>query len=54
MPASCSPTKVRQFVNETVLASADLVITNDYDQSMFCSTNEPIPFETIDIVAMYV
>ncbi|KAL7051624.1 hypothetical protein ACKWTF_004536 [Chironomus riparius] len=54
MPASCSTTKIRQFVNETVLASADLVITNDYDQSMFCSTNEPIPFETIDIVAIII
>ena len=53
LPASCSTTKIRQYVNETVLASADLIITNDYDQSRFCSTNDPIPFETIDIVVMY-
>ena len=54
LPSSCSTTKIRQYVNETVLAAADLIITNDYDQSMFCSTNEPIPFEIIDIIAMYV
>lgn len=54
LPSSCSTSKVRNYVNETILASADLVITNDYDQSMFCSTKDSIPIETIDIIAMYV
>jgi hypothetical protein len=52
LPAVCSINKIRSYVNDTILASADLIITNDYDQSLFCSTNDSIPLETIDIVAM--
>lgn len=53
VPALCSTAKVRNFVAE-FLASADLILTNDYDQSMFCRTNEPQPLETLDIIAMWV
>jgi hypothetical protein len=54
LPASCSPAKIRSYANETILARADLEITSDYDQAIFCSTNDAIPLETIDVVAMYV
>ncbi|KAG5678859.1 hypothetical protein PVAND_008490 [Polypedilum vanderplanki] len=54
LPSTCSAAKIRHYVNETVLSSSDLVITNDYDQSIFCSTNDSIPFETIDVVAIVI
>lgn len=53
LPASCSTKNIRNFIGE-FLAPADLVLTNDYDQSMFCRTNDTIPLETIDIITMQV
>ena len=51
MPSSCSTSKIQSFVI-SFLKDADLEITNDYDQSQWCVTNESKPFETIDIVCM--
>lgn len=51
LPATCSTTKVRSFVSDFI-ASADLIVTNDYDQSIFCHTSDPKPLETLDIIAM--
>ena len=51
VPATCSTTKMQSFVGEFI-ASADLIVTNDYDQSIFCHTSELPALETIDIVAL--
>lgn len=51
VPSTCSSEKVQSFANE-ILSQADLLVTKDYDQSMFCSTNDAKDFRTIDIIAM--
>lgn len=51
LPSTCSAQRVQSFVND-FLESADLQITNDYDQSQWCLTNDSEDFKTIDIVCM--
>lgn len=51
LPATCSPSRIRTFVNQ-FLESADLQVTNDYDQSEWCLTNDSPPLEAIDVVCM--
>jgi hypothetical protein len=51
LPSSCATEKVQSFVN-AFLQPAGLKITNDYDQSQWCLTNEPKAFETIDTVCV--
>lgn len=51
VPATCSTTKIQSYVGD-IIAAAELTLTNDYDQSVFCRTSDPKPLETIDIVAM--
>lgn len=46
MPASCSPRKVMEYSDE-IWFEADLKVL-----SSTCRTNDPIPFEAIDIIAM--
>jgi hypothetical protein len=51
LPSSCSALKVQSFVNG-FLKPAGLQITDNYDQSEWCLTNESKAFDTIDIVCM--
>lgn len=52
LPATCSATRIQSFVGE-FLKTADLQITNDYNQSDWCLTNESQPFDSLDIVCMW-
>ena len=51
VPAVCSNEKTRTFIGN-YLGNANLVVTDDYDQSIFCRTSDPKAFEVIDVVAL--
>lgn len=51
LPTTCSPSRIKSFVND-FLATADLQVTNDYDQSEWCRTKDSPALKTIDIVCM--
>jgi hypothetical protein len=51
VPQSCSPQKIRSFVNE-YLANADLKLSDNHPLSEWCMTNEKPPLEIIDWICL--